>query len=161
MSGRSERISGEAKVVRVRPQRIRVVCWVSAFAVVVVFTLVGTSLHGSTGDGPGTFQRGDQFAMIGLGVLTALGILLFTRPRVEADARGVRVRNVIGSYDLPWEVVRGVRFDRGVPWASLELHDDDRLPMIALQAVDKEHAVAGVRALRELHAAHQQLPASG
>jgi hypothetical protein len=145
-------------VVRLRPQRIRVVCWVSAFALVLVFTVVGTSLRGSTGNGPATFQRGDQFAMIGLGLLGAIGILLFTRPRVEADARGIRVRNVIGSYDLPWEAVRAVRFERGAAWASLELHDDDQVPMVALQVVDKERAVAGVRALRELHHAHQQLP---
>lgn len=126
-------------------------CWSLATALVVVFSLVATSLHGATGDSMGTFQRGDQAAMIGLGVLGALGILLFTRPRVEADARGVRVRNVLGSYDLPWEVVRGVRFERGAPWASLELHDDDLVPMLALQAADRELAVAGVRALRRLH----------
>ncbi|WP_346776048.1 PH domain-containing protein [Micromonospora sp. HNM0581] len=141
-------------VVRVRPRRIRLVCWVSAILLVVVFALIATTLTGSTGNGYGTFQRGDQFAMIGLGVLFALGTLLFTRPRVEADLRGVRVRNIVGSYELPWEVVRGVRFDRGAPWAALELHDDDLLPVVALQAADKQFAVDGVRALRRLHQAH-------
>ncbi|WP_207914282.1 PH domain-containing protein [Micromonospora sp. KC213] len=144
----------DSELVRLKPRRIRVVCWVSAVVLLVVFTAVATSLTGATGNGYGTFQRGDQFAMVGLGVLGALAILLFTRPRVEADARGVRVRNVVGSYELPWEVVRGVRFDRGAPWASLELHDDDLLPMVALQAADKETAVEGVRALRRLHQAH-------
>lgn len=145
----------DTELIRLKPRRIRVVCWASAIALLVVFSLVATSLTGSTGEGGyGTFQRGDQFAMVGLGVLGALGILLFTRPRVEADARGVRVRNVIGAYELPWEVIRGVRFDRGAPWASLELHDDDLLPMVALQAADKEIAVDGVRALRRLHQAH-------
>ncbi|XTZ18056.1 PH domain-containing protein [Micromonospora echinospora] len=145
----------DSDLVRLRPRRIRVVCWSSAVALVVVFSLVATSLHGPTGNGYGSFQRGDQVAMIGLGVLGALGALLFTRPRVEADARGVRVRNIIGSYELPWDVVRNVRFDRGAPWASLELYDDDLLPMVALQAADKELAVDGVRALRRLHRAHQ------
>ncbi|MEV0157102.1 PH domain-containing protein [Micromonospora sp. NPDC050686] len=145
--------------VSLRPRRIRMVCWTGAIALLVVFSLVATSLTGPTGSGFGTFQRGDQFAMIGLGVLGALGILLFTRPRVVADARGVRVRNIIGSYELPWEVVRGVRFDRGAPWASLELHDDDLLPMVALQAADKDLAVEGVRALRRLHQAHLGAPA--
>ena len=140
--------------IRLRPRRIRVVCWVSAAVLVVLFAVVATSLTGPTGNGYGTFQRGDQLAMIGLGVLFALGALLFTRPRVEADERGVRVRNVIGSYELPWEVVRGIRFDRGAPWAALELHDDDLLPVVALQAADKQLAVDGVRALRRLHQAH-------
>ncbi|NES13521.1 PH domain-containing protein [Micromonospora sp. PPF5-17] len=148
-------------MVTVRPRRIRLVCWVSAAALLVVFSAGATSLTGATGDGYGTFQRGDQLAMVGLGVFGALAILLFTRPRVVADARGVRVRNVIGSYELPWEVIRGVRFDRGAPWASLELHDDDLLPMVALQAADKEHAVEAVRALRRLHQAHLATLASG
>ncbi|MBB5480564.1 PH domain-containing protein [Micromonospora parathelypteridis] len=145
----------ETELIRLKPRRIRLVCWSAAIALVVVFGLVATSLSGPTGDGYGSFQRGDQIAMIGLGIFGALGLLLFTRPQVEADARGVRVRNVISSYELPWEVVRSVRFDRSAPWASLELHDDDLLPMIALQAADKELAVEGVRALRRLHQAHQ------
>jgi hypothetical protein len=150
----------DSDVVRLRPRRLRMMCWVLAPSVVVVFTALGLALHGSTGEGAATFQRGDSFAMIGLGVLGALVILLFTRVRVEADARGIRVRNVVGSYNLPWEVVRAVRFDRGSPWASLELHDDELVPMIALQAVDKDSAVAGVRALRALREAHQRVPAA-
>ncbi|MEU5554347.1 PH domain-containing protein [Micromonospora sp. NPDC047793] len=140
--------------IRLRPRRIRLVCWISAAVLVVVFALIATTLTGPTGNGYGSFQRGDQFAMIGLGVLFALGTLLFTRPRVEADAHRIRVRNIIGSYELPWEVVRGVRFDRGAPWAALELYDDDLLPVVALQAADKQLAVDGVRALRRLHQAH-------
>jgi hypothetical protein len=151
----------ETETIRLRPRRIRVVCWASAAVLVVVFSLVATSLSGATGNGYGSFQRGDQIAMVGLGIFGALGFLIFTRPRVEADARGVRVRNVVGSYELPWEVVRGIRFDRGAPWASLELHDDDLLPMVALQAADKERAVEGVRALRRLHRAHQARLAEG
>lgn len=163
MSERSERTSrlSSDSAVTVRPRRIRVVCWVSAVTLLVVFSVVATSLTGATGDGYGTFQRGDQLAMIGLGLFGALAILLFARPRVVADAKGVQVRNVIGSHELPWEVIRGVRFDRGAPWASLELHDDDLLPMVALQAVDKDHAVEAVRALRRLHQAHLARLAEG
>jgi hypothetical protein len=150
----------DSDVVRLRPRRLRVVCWILAPTLVVVFTALGLALHGSTGEGSATFQRGDQFAMIGLGVLGAFVILLFTRVAVEADAVGVRVRNVLGSYNLPWSAVRAVRFERGSSWASLELHDDDLVPMIAVQAVDKDHAVTGVRALRALHEAHRRLPAA-
>jgi hypothetical protein len=144
-----------AEVLRLRPRKVRVACWVAAGAVVVVFSLIATALRGSTGEGTAVFRSGDQAAMIVLGVLAALGILVFTRPRVEADGRGIRIRNLVGGYDLPWEVVRAVRFDRGSPWASLELQDDDTVSVMALQAVDKEYAVDGVRALRSLLAAHQ------
>jgi hypothetical protein len=93
--------------------------------------------------------------MIGLGFAFAAGILLFLRPRVDADAKGIRIRNVIGSYDLPWEVVRAIRFERGVSFAGAELLDDELVTIVALQVVDKEYALEGVRALRELFAAHQ------
>jgi len=137
--------------VEFRPRRIRWVAGILAAAVVVLFTVLSFGLHGSTGDTMGRFQRGDQGAMIGLGVLIGLGILAFTRPRVVADADGVRVRNVIGGYDLPWSAVRAVRFDRNSPWASLEMIDDDTVPVHALQAADKQYALEGVRALRALH----------
>ena len=139
--------------VEYRPKRIRWVAGVAALAVVVLFTVLSFGLHGSTGDGMGTFARGDQTAMIGLGVLIGLGILALTRPRVRADAAGIKIRNVIGGYDLPWSVVRAVRFDRNSSWATLELHDDETVPVHALQAADKQYAVDGVRALRALHTA--------
>jgi hypothetical protein len=136
-----------------RPRKVRVICWVAAPLVVALFTTISFGLRGSTGDGFGQFRAGDQGAMIGLGVLCAAGILLLTRPRVTADAAGVRVRNVVGNYTLPWGVVRAVRFDRHSPCVVLELHDDDTVQVQAIQAVDKEHAVAGVQALRALHSA--------
>jgi hypothetical protein len=139
--------------VRARPQRARVIAYVLALVVVVVFTLIAFGLHGKTGDGPGYFQRGDQAAMIGLGLCAALGILLMARPKVEADERGVRVRNIIGSYDLPWETVRAVSFGRGAPWLTLDLHDDERVAVMAVQMADKDYAVRAARALRALHTA--------
>jgi hypothetical protein len=139
--------------VEFRPRRVRVVAISAAAVIVVLFTALSFGLKGTTGDGLGQFRAGDQFAMIGLGILGGLGALWFARPRVAADAAGVRVRNVIGGYDLPWAVVRAVRFDRHSPWAVLELQDDETVPVHALQAVDKEYAVTGVRALRALHAA--------
>jgi hypothetical protein len=138
-----------------------VVCWILAAVTVVFFTVIGTALRGSIGQGTAVFQPGDQVAMIGLGLVIAAGILLFTRPQVIADVRGIRIRNVVGGYDLPWNVVRAIRFDRGASWATLELADDDTVSILALQAVDKEHAVAGVRALRALHAAAQNAAPAG
>ena len=143
------------ETVTFRPRKIRWVAGFSAAAVVVLFTLLSFGLHGGAGfqNGIGQFQRGDQTAMIGLGVLIGLGILAFARPRVIADAEHIRIRNVIGGYDLPWSVVRAVRFDRNSPWAQLELHDDEQVSIHALQAADKDYAVDGVRALRALHSA--------
>jgi hypothetical protein len=134
-----------------RPRRTRRVCWVLAGVVVVLFASLATVLTGSTGDENGAvFQRDDQFAMAVLGVLVAAGILVFARPRIIADERGIRFRNLISGYDLPWSIVLAVKFDRGSPWASVDLADGDNLPIMAIQAVDKQYAVDGVRALRRL-----------
>jgi hypothetical protein len=130
---------------RVRPKRVRVVAWCAAGALVVLFTLIATLLSGGE-----VFQPGDQAAMIGLGVAFGAGILTMARPRIEADARGVRIRNVIGGYDLPWAVIRAVRFNAGTAWANLELKDDDVVSVMAIQRADKEHAVTAVRGLRAL-----------
>lgn len=142
-----------SSTVLARPRRARVIAYVLAAVVVVVFTLIAMGLHGKTGDGPGYFQRGDQAAMIGLGICAALGILMMTRPRVEADETGVRVRNIIGSYDLPWDAVRAVTFGRGAPWLTLDLHDDERVAVMAVQMADKDYAVKAARGLRALHTA--------
>jgi Bacterial PH domain len=131
------------------------VCFVLAPAVVALFAVLATALTGSTGEGSAVFQPSDQIAMIGLGVLAAAAILLFTRPKVSADGAGIKIQNVIGGYDLPWEVVRSVRFERGNPWVTLELQDDDVVAVMAIQAADKEYAVAGARTLRALLASHR------
>jgi hypothetical protein len=136
-------------VVQARPQRLRVVCWVTAAALVLLFAGLAVALRGGTGGG-GVFTAADQVAMVGLGLLAAAGVLVFTRPYVRADERRVRIRNVIGSYDLPWEVVTAVRFDDASPWAVLELADDDQVAVMAVQAVDKAYAVEAVRGLRRL-----------
>ncbi len=106
-------------------------------------------------------QPVDRAAMVGLGVVGALVFVLLGRPAVTADADGVRVRNLLGSRWLPWDEVVAVRFDRDMPWASLELPDDERLPVLAVQAVDGEYALTAVLALRERHAAAQSARTDG
>jgi PH (Pleckstrin Homology) domain-containing protein len=151
LPGRST--SAEPVLLDVHPRKLRTICLVSGIAVVVLFAVLSTALHGKT-EGGGVFERGDQLAMITLGVLFGLGIMSFARPRVRADAKGVRIRNVVGGYELPWEVVKAVRFSRHSPWASLELADDDEVTMMAIQAADKEYALDAVRGLRRLLAEH-------
>ncbi|TQS41645.1 PH domain-containing protein [Cryptosporangium phraense] len=146
------------EVVRSRPHRLTVVCWIVAVAIVVLFVVVavllGRPVHDAEAeaDAGGPFGIGDQIGMVFLGVLLAAGALAFTRPRVVADAHEVRVRNVIGGITVPWTLVRAVRFDRHSPWAALELLDDELVSVLAVQAADKEIALDAVRGLRRLHA---------
>ncbi|GAB3009963.1 PH domain-containing protein [Saccharothrix stipae] len=140
-----------ADVVEFRPKRIRVVSWASAVFLVAVFTVVGLLL-GDTPTGV-IFRTSDQVAMIFLGVLLACGMLLLARPRVRADAEGVEVRNVVTVHRFAWSQVLHVSFPDGASWARLELPDDEYVSIMAVQAVDRDHAVAAVRALRDLHRA--------
>ncbi|HEX6873837.1 MAG TPA: PH domain-containing protein [Micromonosporaceae bacterium] len=151
--------STSADPVTIRPVKIRRVAWVLAPVVAVFFAILAAALSGSTGDGRGVFQPSDQIAMIFLGLLFAGGILLFARPKVVADRHTIKIQNILGGYELPWQVVREVRFDRGNPWLTLELHDDDVVAVLAVQATDKDHAVAAVRSLRALLAEHRSGPA--
>jgi Bacterial PH domain len=138
------------EVVRARPERLRRICAVAAVVVLVVFG-VGAGLLRAYSTGA-SFGRDDQVALVGIGVLIALGVLLLGRSSLEADARGLRVRNVLGSHDVRWDVVRAVVFRDGSPWASLDLVDDETLALMAVQAADGERAVQVITALRRLHA---------
>lgn len=136
----------------VRPRRLTRVCWGVAVLTLVGFAGVAVALGTGT-DGEAAFRLSDQIAMFGLGVLIALGVLAFTRARVVADVREIRIRNVLGDKVLPWQVVQAVRLDDGSPWASLELHDDETVALLAVQANDGEQAVQAVLELRRLLAA--------
>lgn len=133
----------------IRPVKLTRVCRALAVVVVVAFALVGASLR-ATGEGAATFALADQIAMAGLGVLLAAGVLLLTRAQVVADERGLRVRGLLGEKDLPWQVVVGITLNDGEPWASLELHDDERISLLAVQANDGDRAIRSVLALRAL-----------
>lgn len=141
-------------VVRIRPHRTRRASLVGAVVCVLAAVALSAALSGPITGGPELYGPADRVATVGLGLVGALALLALGRPLVEADHAGVRVRNIIGGAELPWAVVRAVRFDRGASCASLELQDDDLIAVHAVQAVDKERAVAAIRALRTLHAAH-------
>jgi hypothetical protein len=133
---------------------MRLICAATAALVIVVMVVVGLLLTSSS-TGSVSFHTSDQVAMIVLGVLLGAGILALGRPRVDADASGVRVRNILGSHRLPWDLVRSVRFDRSSAWATLLLANGDELAVLAVQASDKERAVAAVEGLRALLATYR------
>jgi hypothetical protein len=131
-----------------RPRKVRVLASIGAVVLVAVFTVVAILLR-DTPTGV-YFYLSDQIAMIGIGVLLACGALMFARPRVRADVEGVEVRNMLGSRRYPWTEVESVSFPDGSAWARLELPDDEYVPILAVQAIDGDHAVTAMRELRRL-----------
>lgn len=132
-----------------RPRRLLVACRFAGGLLLVVFGLVAYLLPQGSAGGQ-QFGLPDQIAFFGIGLLLAGAVLQFTRVRVIADERGVRVRNYVGEKHVPWQVVAGVRLDDGSPWASLDLEDDDTIALLAVQANDGTRAVDAVVELRRL-----------
>lgn len=140
-----------------RPRRLLLVCRTAGVVLLVVFGAVAWALPKGEAAGE-QFGLADQIAFFGIGVLLATLVLRFTRVRVTADEAGALVRNYIGEKYIPWQVVAGVRMDDGSPWASLDLHDDDTIALLGVQANDGALAVDGVVALRQLLARSRQAP---
>jgi hypothetical protein len=134
-----------------RPRRAVISSVVGAVLVAVLFVVIAVLLE-TTPTGV-YFRLADQVSIGLIGLLIAGGLLLMARPRVRADAEGIEVRNVFATRRLPWSDVVRVAFPDGASWARLELPDDEYLPVLALQATDRDRAVAGITRLRELHAA--------
>jgi hypothetical protein len=137
------------------PRRLRVVTRLAAAGLVAAMTVVAVLLKSST-TGVVAFRTADQVAMIGLGLAMGAGVLLLGRPRVDADADGIRIRNIVAAHELPWSVVDAVRFDRHSPWATLLLGNGDEVAVLGVQASDGERALTAVRGLRALLAAYRE-----
>jgi hypothetical protein len=134
-----------------RPRRLVTVCRGAALLTVVVFTTIAVLLpRGSSGGKQ--FGPVDQVLFFLTGLALAGAVLLLTRPRVWADEQGIRVRNVLGVRFFSWPVVVGVLLPDGASWAQLELHDDQQVALLAIQANDGELAQTAVQQLRHLHA---------
>ncbi len=138
-------------VVVLRPRKTAIAAVIVAAAVLVLFVVVALLLR--TTDTGVFFRPVDQAGMILIGLLIAGGVLLLVHPRVRADAEGIEVRNIMITRTLPWDVVERVAFPDGARWARLELIGDDYLPVLAIQSVDGQRAVEGIRRVRALHAA--------
>lgn len=139
-----------SKVFQFRPRKVRFVASGIAVVFVVVFTVVAFLLRSEwTG---AYFQVSDQVAMVGIGVMLALGVLLFTRSRVRADESGIEIRNLIGTRRFEWKNVEHVSFPDGASYARLELPDDEYVTIMAIPALDGERSVGAMRELRRLKA---------
>jgi len=74
---------------------------------------------------------------------------------VRVGPSGIAVRNVLGYQLIPWSNVVDVSFPRGARWARVELPDDEYIPVMAIQAVDRERAVDAMDAVRRLLARYR------
>ena len=146
--------------VQVRPHLTPYFAYAAAFVIAAAHVVVGLLLKiKSSGV---IFQTADQVAMAGLGLVIAGLVLLLARPRLRVGAAGLSVRNLLGDRLVPWSDVVGVSFPTGARWARIDLPDDEYIPLMAIQAVDKDRAVDAIDTVRTLLARYRpDLPPSG
>ena len=137
----------------VRPHLTPYFAYGAAALILAIHVAVGALLKiSSTGV---IFQTADQVAIALLGVVIAGFVSLFARPRLRIGAPGVAVRNLFGYKLIPWADVVGVSFPRGARWARVDLPDDEYVPVLAIQAVDKNRAVDAMDRVRGLLAQYR------
>lgn len=120
---------------------------VAAVILVAGLTVAIVSQENSTG---AFLRTADQFAMAGLAAALAGGVLLLTRPRLRAGAAGLAIRNVLGYRLIPWDHVIDVSFPSGKRWARVDLEHNEYIPVLAIQSLDQERAVAAMDTVRGL-----------
>jgi hypothetical protein len=138
-----------ALVVTSRPVKTTRIAVAVAAAVLAVFVVTAVVMpHANAG---ARFSWKDQVSTGVLGLILAGLILVFTRPRLCADASGVHVRNHWGPYKtVPWDLVVAVEFPKGRRFARLVLPGEETIALYAVQRGDRERSVAVMRELREL-----------
>jgi len=140
--------------VRARPVKSARIAAISAAVVLVVFTICAVVLPHTSGGVQ--VDAADQVGIGGTGLLVALGILLFRRPRLHADAAGVDTRGFFGGYrHVDWDLIRAVEFPHKARFARLALPGDELVVLYAVQRGDGERSVEVMQGLRALHAAYR------
>lgn len=139
--------------VELRPHRTPLFAYAAAFVIAAVHIVVGFLLKvRSSGV---IFQTADQVAMAVLGLVIAGVVLLFARPRLRVGPAGMSVRNLLGDKLIGWPDVAGVSFPAGGRWARIDLPDDEYVPVMAIQSVDKGRAVDAMDTVRSLLARYR------
>lgn len=142
-------------VVTARPIVMARIGYVAAAVVFGVFLITAIVMpHANAG---AHFGVKDQAGTAVLGVILGGLLLMPTRPRLYADADGVRLRAFLGGWrTVPWDVVVAVEFPSTVRFARLVLPAEETLAIYAVQRLDREQAVDVMRQLRALFAATRQ-----
>lgn len=136
-----------------RPHRTPLFVYGAAVLIAAAHIALGLLLKvGSTGV---VFRTSDQVAIAVLGLVIAGVVLLFARPRLRIGPAGVSVRNLLGDKLIEWPDVVGVSFPVSHRWARIDLPDDEYIPVMAIQAVDKGRAVDAMDTVRSLLARYR------
>lgn len=129
-----------------RPRMMPLFAYTAAAVVALTAVLAGVFMRvKATGV---VFRTSDQFGLAGVGLVVAAAILLLARPRLRLGPKGLEVRNLLTERVIPWADVVDVSFPAGKRWARVDIADDEYVPVLAIQSVDKERAVRAMGTVR-------------
>ncbi len=125
-----------------RPMGARVVAYGGCVALIAVTIVVGIALP------PEITFTPFELVTLAFTLLAMLAILHgIGRSYVRVDDTGIEVLNGYRRRRIPWGVMRGISMNRGAPWPTLVLHDDERVMLFAIQGSDGDAAGDAVQDL--------------
>jgi asparagine N-glycosylation enzyme membrane subunit Stt3 len=155
-------VAGDPRAFVAWPRRLRIFGFAIA-AVLCVLTAVGWfALPSELRE---LFTLSQRLTLLALLALLVGAIVAVATSTVRADEDGLRIRNGLRRYAVPWGRVHKIIFRSGDPWAQLLLVPDDGQPfevtldaekrqLMGIQAVDGARAQAAVEELRRRHRAY-------
>ena len=134
-----------------RPLGVRVAAIFFGAVLLVVVVVAGLTLNEETRAKWTAFQF---WTLVALGLLFACVFWGMARSRVIASASGLEVRNGFRTHTYRWDEIQDIRLAKGQPWAVLDLGDDEKRAVLALQSTDGDRARDAGRVIyRLVHAA--------
>ena len=125
-----------------RPVGARVVAYGGSLALIAVTIVVGIALP------PEVVFTPFELATLAGTLLAVLAVLHgIGRSYVRVDDDGIEVLNGYRLRRIPWGVMRGISMNRGAPWPTLVLQDDERVMLFAIQGSDGDAASDAVQDL--------------
>lgn len=125
-----------------RPMGARVVAYGGCVVLIAVTIVIGVALPPEIVFTPFELITLAITLLIMLAILHGIG-----RSYVRVDDDGLEILNGYRRRRIPWGVMRGISMNRGAPWPTLVLHDDDRVMLFAIQGSDGDAASEAVQDL--------------
>jgi Bacterial PH domain len=142
-----------------RPRRVRIIVIIATIALCAL-TAVGWFLLPA--DIRALFTPSQLLTLLAVLAFLVGVMVALASSYVRADAAGLRIRNGLRLYAVPWEQVHKIILRPGDPWALLLLKPADGRPfeadleaekrqMMGIQTVDGQLATEAVNELRVRH----------
>jgi len=142
-----------------RPRRVRIIAIVSSLALCILAAIGWLLLPA---EARALFPLSHRLGLLGILAFPIAVMAVLASSYVRADGSGLRIRNALRVYAMPWERVHKIILRPGDPWAQLLLKpadgrpfeadlDADKRQLMGIQTVDGPLAVAAVKELRVRH----------